>query len=105
MSRGGPLDGLFVMDASGQHQRRVGTGRLADWSPGGRRLAYSDGRDLYTVGADGRARRLIAHGAAAPAWSPDGRWIAFVGPNGIELVRPDGSGRHALVPGGGSPEP
>jgi Tol biopolymer transport system component len=104
---GGPLEGLFVMDVTGRHQRRVGTGRQADWNPSGRRLAYSDGRDLYTVGVDGRGRRLIARAAAVPAWSPDGKWIAFQGPGGIELVQPDGSGRHALlpaVPDVGSPE-
>jgi TolB protein len=48
------------------------------WSPDGRQIAYLAGGRLWTMRADGTAkRRLSTRAAGGPSWSPDGRWIAF----------------------------
>ena len=48
------------------------------WSPDGRQLAFLKGGQLWTMRADGTAkRRLTTRAAAGPSWSPDGRFLAF----------------------------
>ncbi len=58
--------------------------READWSPDGRRLAFSSNRtgdwEIYSIGKDGTSPRRLTHSKGAdraPAWSPDGTAIAF----------------------------
>ena len=48
------------------------------WSPDGRQLAVLRNGQLWTMRADGGARRrMTTRPAAGPSWSPDGRWLAF----------------------------
>ncbi len=48
------------------------------WSPDGRQIAFLKGGRLWTMKADGTAkRRLTTRAASGPSWSPDGRSIAF----------------------------
>jgi TolB protein len=48
------------------------------WSPDGRQLAFLKNGQLWTMRADGSAkRRLTTRAASGPSWSPDGRTIAF----------------------------
>ena len=85
--------GLWLMDLEGTIIRRITRARIGrwDWSPTGRRLAYTkeidsetieEKSDLYTIGVRGKHRRRLTHSEhkyeSSPAWSPDGRWIAFV---------------------------
>ncbi|MEV6849983.1 hypothetical protein [Actinoplanes sp. NPDC051411] len=48
------------------------------WSPDGRQLAVLRNGQLWTMRADGGAkRRLTTRPAAGPSWSPDSKWLAF----------------------------
>lgn len=48
------------------------------WSPNGKMLAYLKGGQLWTMKADGTAkRRLTTRAASGPSWSPDSSSIAF----------------------------
>jgi hypothetical protein len=89
------------------------------WSPGGDRLAFVVGDELWTASADGFSRRrlLAAPGEylGPPRWSPDGRRIAILraalhaaGPSESRLwiVSADGTKSEAVttnVPVDGSP--
>ncbi len=51
-----------------------------DWSPDGRRLAYTRGDEIRIVDADGSRDVFVAGhpaGVSMPRWSPDGLQIAF----------------------------
>ena len=48
------------------------------WSPDGKQLALLKDGQLWTMKADGSAkRRLTTRAASGPSWSPDGKTIAF----------------------------
>lgn len=48
------------------------------WSPNGQQIALLKGGRVWTMKADGTAkRRLTTRAASGPSWSPDGRSIAF----------------------------
>ena len=100
---------VFVADADGSRERRVGEGTAPAWSPDGSRLAVSrrapGGADLWVIDVGrGGERRLsrTEEPEREPAWSPDGRAIAFVrtearGGDEIYVVRPDGRGLRRLT--------
>ena len=69
--------------------------RHIDWSPDGKRLAFSDARlRLWVVSLrDGAARVIdqseyVAQGAYKTTWSKDGAWLAY--------AKADGRGRRAI---------
>ena len=74
---------LWRVRPDGSAARRLGGGELATWAPGGRRLAFTDGRDVWSMRPDGGGRRRLSRGpdgtdVGGLAWSPDGRRIAIV---------------------------
>lgn len=121
---------IYLMEADGTGREVLaGSGRLAyladpDWSPGGRRLAYTrfalvDDRlvtSIVVVRADGSHKRTIVRAqidfrrgfavVMEPAWSPGGARIAYTKTTlntdtfnveqSLHLVRPDGTGRRLL---------
>jgi Tol biopolymer transport system component len=77
------------------------------WSPDGRRAAYSTGRELVVVNADGSGARVVAAShrlgwVHAGEWSPDSNRLTYAldlprqDQEASELVRADGSGRRRL---------
>ena len=106
---------LYVMDADGQHQRRVTKtpiGMIFQWSPDGSRFVFQSswedknnkGKDgtvssaIYVIKADGtQQKRLtpVENNDGFPSWSPDGKQIAFCsnqhGKMDIFVMNADGS--------------
>jgi Tol biopolymer transport system component len=84
---------VYVSSAKGRHQHRVTPPRLEgwapDWSPTGRRIAFSSyvfwdrpAPRLYTVRPDGSRLRALTHppyphADTEPAYSPNGRRVVF----------------------------
>jgi TolB protein len=57
-------------------------GEAPAWSPDGKSIAYTTGREIWVMNADGSNPRDIHHIARTdeepPVWSPDGRMLAFL---------------------------
>ena len=76
---------IWLVSEDGSHNRRLGPGSEASWSPDGLELAFtlrSEGNsDIYIMSAvdGGGVTRLTDHPARdhGAAWSPDGSMIAF----------------------------
>lgn len=51
---------------------------VADTRPAPARILYVASGHLYTIGADGSDRRLVAKDTGNATWSPDGRSLAFI---------------------------
>ena len=95
------------MNADGTNRVRLttmgGGAFTPSWSPDGRRIAFSTGKDLYVIDVDGANLSALTNDwqfDRDPAWSPDGSRIAFVRGAGygfgdvdsrLYLVNPDGT--------------
>jgi Tol biopolymer transport system component len=93
--------GVIRSDGSGFRVLTRGAGdRSPAWSPGGRRLVFVRGGDLYVVDVDGASVRRLTRGRAVdadPAWSPDGRRIAFARDGRLYLINANGSSARRLT--------
>ncbi|MCA2214815.1 TolB family protein [Jidongwangia harbinensis] len=70
-----------VYVSKGATEKRLTTGgghSRPRWSANGKQLVLLKGGQLWTMKADGTAkRRLTTRAASGASWSPDGKWIAF----------------------------
>jgi Tol biopolymer transport system component len=73
--------------------------READWAPGGKRLAFVRGNDIWTMSAWGDNPSLIATGGRSPTWAPDRTLIAFIGTDddAIHTVTPNGTNNTVIA--------
>ena len=75
---------IYVMSIGGGDLKQLtnasSSSTFPRWSADGKRIAYINGGQLWTMENDGdkkdRVTRYSAN-AAAPVWSPDGKWLAF----------------------------
>lgn len=91
-------NGLYLRDLATDKTTLIPTAveniQSYDWSPDGKHLVFNDGRDIYTIDADGTNRQQRTHSAAqtyytAPVWSPDGTRIAYIEwgrPNRLSII-------------------
>jgi TolB protein len=103
---------IFVVHVDGSGERRLAGGPYSGgapgiyggnaWSPGGRKIAFTDryGR-VAVINPDGSRRRRLTRRASirwsGASWSPDGRELAFAGNRAIWVVRANGTGLRRLV--------
>ena len=82
-----------------------------DWSPDGRKLAYTDAEGLLVAnaGAVAKAARIFASGGTSdPLWSPEGHSLAFIAPRKdrgsptIWVTNEDGRSARDVLPLDGS---
>lgn len=107
-----PDDGIYTVRPDGSRLRRLVRDRFnasapagPDWSPGGRKLAFSfadsvDPEIHVADAASGAHRRLTTRGGTDPAWSPDGRFIAFIRSGDLYVMRSDGSRERKILDDG-----
>ncbi len=98
---------LFVMNADGSGNVRLGSGAYGAFSPDGQKIVFSEcasGCGLWIMNSDGTGRTpLTFSGSASSAsFSPDGSKILYsCAPNsfsfGICTMNPDGSNQQTLV--------
>ena len=114
---------IYVMDTDGRNQRRLTNNRHHDrypsWSPDGKRIAFTFGKDkelvpgdiqgkrpqIYVMDANGKNRQKLSNNdfAGQPSWSPDGTRIAFTGratvdaPDHIYVMDADGKNLRNLT--------
>src|SRR5918994_3352399 len=85
----------------------LGDDGMPDFSPDGRRIAFTSNRDqqgeIYVMNADGSGQKRLTRRPGddwAPDFSPDGRQIAFTQlPGTIWLLNTDGTGLRRLTTG------
>ncbi len=101
---------IYVMDADGQHQRRLTRDTPAwsinpAWSPSGRYIAFETSnlhtRQINLIRSDGSDEHRLVTNGQEPAWAPNGRQLAFVifegNKHSIHVIDADGSHERTLV--------
>lgn len=75
---------IYITSIDGGDIKRLTDGSSSSsaprWSPDGKKIAYTNGGQLWVMDHDGDHKEQvtkISTGAAGPVWSPDGKWIAF----------------------------
>jgi Tol biopolymer transport system component len=98
---------LYVRQVDGGSGRKRITFNNVDeydphWSPGGGRVVFQRGRDIYIKRIGGGPAKIFRRHSYDPAWSPDGKWIAYAaeGFDGNEVFasRVDGSAGESVGP-------
>jgi Tol biopolymer transport system component len=103
---GVPPDGVFLADRNARGAtalRGAERGIYPDWSPNGRRVAFSGGTDddglqIFTVRNDGAGLQQLTVGPQAHGgvYSPSGRSVALIARTRLHVV--SRNGRAAVVP-------
>ena len=67
---------MFIVNADGSDLRDLGQGAMPNFSPDGRRIAYS-WSGVHTINLDGTDKQVIDASGWGGQWSPDGKSIAY----------------------------
>ncbi len=106
---------IWVIDVDGSSPQNLtpnlSLARAPKWSPDGQFIAFSDGKDLWVMNADGSSQHQLSSGFQYVdtlfQWSPDSQFIVFAGYlqygdetkiGTISIIRPDGSDLTRLTP-------
>jgi dipeptidyl aminopeptidase/acylaminoacyl peptidase len=75
---------IFLLPVAGGEPKQLTSDAASSagprWSPDGRRIAFTNGGQVWTMDLSGGDRKQVTNistGASDPIWSPDGRLIAF----------------------------
>lgn len=110
------LDGIKVIELKTRKVRTLAAGSSPDWSPDGKLIAYSTGRAIAVIQADGSHRRTIVSSRSfldQPSWSPDGKQLVYAAfpkaemscaTGHLYIVRADGREPRLLVTNGCQPD-
>jgi len=101
-----PDDAIYIMNADGTKQRKIGKGSRPDWSPDGRRIVFYNDGDICTMDVNGRALKKVTNGQLpfgpnSPhhlRWSPDGEKIVFGYEKHIYTIDVDGNNLKKIEP-------
>jgi dipeptidyl aminopeptidase/acylaminoacyl peptidase len=95
--------GIYVMNADGSEQTRLGEGYDPNWSPDGSKIAFTkeaenDPGEIFVMNADGSEQTRLTNTAFNndPTWSPDGSKIVFSESDAIAVMNADGSEKTTL---------
>jgi TolB protein len=90
---------IYLANADGSEVVPLVDGYMPAWSWDGQMIAFTRGRELRVINADGSGERLVAFDAYNPSWSPDGTRLAYNEYFGgsINVIRLDGSGDEVLT--------
>jgi Tol biopolymer transport system component len=89
---------IYVIAHSGAKPRRLLSGYDPNWSPDGKRIAFSRPDGIYTASSTGRHPRRITTGDSdlQPTWAPGGARIVFRRYPALYLVHSNGTGLHRV---------
>ena len=102
---------IYLVNADGTGERRIGLGDSPSWSADGTKLVFErqqgkqEAAKVVVINADGTGERILAAGSA-PQWSPNASRIAFNEPDAdglleVHVMNADGSGKRNLGHGAG----
>ena len=90
---------ICVANPAGSNAHTLFTSGLDPvWSPGGGKIAFSDGGSIFTANADGSGKADFEDNASQPSWSSDATTLVFVDSNGQIAIKTSSTERELTSP-------